>query len=101
MGITNNPNGAPDKMNTWGWLFRKWGVKTLKELQEINTDELCNKEHAVLKVIEDYLVNNNIQALDRWMDREEGKAKSSLELSGQVNIPQAQINIDGNFISDN
>jgi hypothetical protein len=73
MGNTNNPNGAPDKMNTFSWICRKLGSR--KSLDEIKEDELTLKEKGVLQMIKKAVIDGDLSALIAWMDREEGKAK--------------------------
>ena len=76
---SNQGNHHPGKMNTWGWLLNKYGSKTAEELEKVDKSKLPVKEVACVNLIKQFLIKNNLQALNMWMEREEGKAKQLTE----------------------
>ncbi len=74
-GQSGNPLGAPMKLNSWGWLLEKFGARMAQEIKQIDSSKLTMKELASLKLIEKAVIEGDLQALNIWMDRVEGRAK--------------------------
>lgn len=75
MGTSGNPNGAPDKLNTWGWLLNRFSNQLKEQIKGLDESKLTMKELASLMLIKKAVLEGDLQALNIWMERQEGKAK--------------------------
>jgi len=83
-----NKKGSPYAYNTFKALYRKYGIQTMQQLDEIDLSVIPVKEVAVIKVIKKMITEEDFQAMKLWENREEGMPKQSIESDVTSNVKE-------------
>jgi len=84
-GKSGNPDGRPDKTDTYKYLMEFYSQYTVAELKEIHKKKTTRIKDAIVIMQLIKASEGKIRNAELVIDRTEGKPKQSMELSGTEN----------------